>query len=1439
MPIPRRRLPPGNDSGIEIVPPPYSEDVEDGFEEAEDQIRRRYYDPLILDLDGDGIELTSLENSGVHFDIDGDGFREATGWLKSDDGLLVLDRNNDGYINDISELFGNQTISGFTELQELDSNNDGQITVADTDFTKLQIWRDLDEDGRSDINELFSLAELNITKIDAVGNPVNITNEGHLINETASFELSDGTQREVANVWMSLDQQDSYYDHNSTFNSPVVITEQILNLPNLKGYGNLPDLRIAMAKDSELLASVESFAENVNSGDIGAARELVRPILLLWAGVDGVDSSSGNSSTFALELEFLEKFVGRDWNNTNPSGAGIQTIRNTFAQLASELETRLLVQVVESSVGYNTTFERYEFSGDIQEAVEQFKQVVTGSQTDSSETLDFEVVALAELIQQSALGSDLIFNVFTTNEDVTLEVLATDILSTEIELNSDSLSFSSINDAVNGTVILNDNGNIEFTPHADFNGIAIFEYTVSDGTKTLTGLAQVNVSPVNDAPLANNDTVTIEEDTSITILATELLTNDSDVDRDLLSISNVDNVVNGTAIVNTDGDIEFTPDANFNGIASFDYTISDGIDSDTASIEIVVNPVNDAPIANNDTATAIDEDTSITILATELLSNDSDVEGDNFSIINVNSDSGTAILNADGNIEFTPADNFNGTATFNYTVSDGTNSSTASVELVVNPINDILIANSDTVTTDEDTPLTILASELFANDVNDDIEKSLIVSQISNSTNGTAVINGDGNIEFTPDANFNGTASFDYTVTDGTDSETASVEVVVNSINDAPIANSDTVTTNEDTPVTILAAELLGNDINLDLEDSLSLVAVNNAANGIAVINGDGNVEFVPDTNFNGTASFDYVVTDGIVNETTSVSVVVNAVNDAPILTNPIPNLTLAKNAPNSVIQLADYFEDVEDEDNLAYNLSATISSFQSSTGSNQFFDIFSIDNTKTLTLGYADNVSGTAAITVKVTDSANESVETTFNVSVVNVANNAPIVTNPIPDLTVNKNAPNSVISLGDYFEDVEDGDNLAYSFRASSSIQGGTSSKFFDLFAFNPSTKSLTLDYADGVIGTSTITVKATDSENEFVETTFNVSVVDSVNNTPNEDSITAVDDAIATVEDTSVVILATELLGNDMGDNLSISGVDSFINGTATVNEYGNIEFTPNADFYGTASFNYTVTDGTETATGLVSVDVTPINDAPVLTNPIPSLTLTQNAPNSVIKLSDYFEDVENGDNLGYSLRASSSIQGGTSGKFFDVFSLDGTKALTLDYADDVIGSSTITVKATDSGNEFVETAFTVSVIDVSENGDTLSGGDGNDYLVGKQGNDTLNGGAGSDLLVGGTGEDSFVFNSPHEGVDTITDFSPEDDTLVFSATGFNGNLTAGTISSEMLTVGTAATNNQHRFIYDAGSGDLFYDSDGMGDNEQQKLASLKPDLALTHNNFYIEL
>ncbi len=132
-------------------------------------------DPLVIDLDGDGIETTELATSGVYFDLDQDLFAERTGWIGADDGFLVRDRNGNGRIDDISEMFGGVGRSGFADLAALDSNGDGRITKADLLWSTLKVWRDRDGDGETDAGELLSLDALGITEIGLATQAIDAT----------------------------------------------------------------------------------------------------------------------------------------------------------------------------------------------------------------------------------------------------------------------------------------------------------------------------------------------------------------------------------------------------------------------------------------------------------------------------------------------------------------------------------------------------------------------------------------------------------------------------------------------------------------------------------------------------------------------------------------------------------------------------------------------------------------------------------------------------------------------------------------------------------------------------------------------------------------------------------------------------------------------------------------------------------------------------------------------------------------------------------------------------------------------------------------------------------------------------------------------------------------------------------------------------------------
>jgi hypothetical protein len=209
------------------------------------------YSPIIIDLDGDGVETTGLK-TGTYFDHDGNGFAEQTGWAKSDNGLLVLDRNSDGIINDGKELFGNQTLlsdgaqaaNGFQALAELDTNADGKIEVNNVAYSQLKIWQDADGDGISSADELQSLSDLNIASINTgYSDSALVDANGNEHKQVGAFTKSDGTTSVATDVWFKTDKM--YTIANEWLDVP----EDIAALPDLQGYGNVYDLHQAVVRN--------------------------------------------------------------------------------------------------------------------------------------------------------------------------------------------------------------------------------------------------------------------------------------------------------------------------------------------------------------------------------------------------------------------------------------------------------------------------------------------------------------------------------------------------------------------------------------------------------------------------------------------------------------------------------------------------------------------------------------------------------------------------------------------------------------------------------------------------------------------------------------------------------------------------------------------------------------------------------------------------------------------------------------------------------------------------------------------------------------------------------------------------------------------------------------------------------------------------------------
>jgi hypothetical protein len=212
---------------------------------------RAVWSPLVLDLDGDGIETTKLGygagGSRTYFDMDANGTIERTGWITGGDGLLMMDRNGNGLVDNQSELFGNnaQYADGFANLKSLDSNNDNLITNLDADFGGLRVWIDRNENGVLDRRESLSLTQLGITEInlnatqyaDGWGNPTRYNNE-NLVTAGSTFTMN-GVTKTIEDVWFARDVM------NTQQTASYTLDARTLFLPTLKGFGGLQDLHVA------------------------------------------------------------------------------------------------------------------------------------------------------------------------------------------------------------------------------------------------------------------------------------------------------------------------------------------------------------------------------------------------------------------------------------------------------------------------------------------------------------------------------------------------------------------------------------------------------------------------------------------------------------------------------------------------------------------------------------------------------------------------------------------------------------------------------------------------------------------------------------------------------------------------------------------------------------------------------------------------------------------------------------------------------------------------------------------------------------------------------------------------------------------------------------------------------------------------------------------
>ena len=399
-------------------------------------------------------------------------------------------------------------------------------------------------------------------------------------------------------------------------------------------------------------------------------------------------------------------------------------------------------------------------------------------------------------------------------------------------------------------VEINADGTLNYTPPQDFTGIDSVTYTArnSDGIES-TATLSIEVSPENDPPVAVVDAVTMLEDTLLENI--NVLGNDSDVDGGPLTVIGALSAEGAEVSVNADGTVNYQPNANFNGVDTITYTVSDGAGGvTTGELKITVQAVEDAPVAANDGIDAI-EDTLLENIT--VLENDTDADGDLLTVTTAVSTAGGAVsINADGSLNYQAPANFTGEDTITYTISDGNEgASTATVTVTVASVNDAPVAGAANEGTSEEAVLN--GAVPAATDIDGTIVSYALVNDVAE---GRLTLDVDGSYRFDPGSDFEDLAegdsravTFTYTATDneGQASAPATVTITVTGTGDVPVASAAAQVTNENT---VLEATVDATSVDSVIASYAVATDLADQGQGSLTFNANGSYRFAPGSDF-------------------------------------------------------------------------------------------------------------------------------------------------------------------------------------------------------------------------------------------------------------------------------------------------------------------------------------------------------------------------------------------------------------------------------------------------------------------------------------------------------------------------------------------------------------------------------------------------------------